>query len=475
MYPVLAPVLALLPGLVQVAPGAAQEIPRIPTEAELARLAEQYGERWTAEARTYCLAGPAVVSVEGYRRRLGALTGVVAGRPVSQGSGVVIDREGFVVTNAHVVAPDEQLADDQLACRVAFSPEFGGASFDAALIALDREWDLALLKILATADFPALELRAQDDVLIGEKVLVMGSPLGSFSLTTGILSGLGRDILVMGVRSQHRLNGVLQTDAAINPGNSGGPLLNVRGDLIGITSATLRGAQGISYAIPAARVRQVLETRLYRPKVWLGMGMVPNSLVVDRVHPRGPAALAGLRGGDRIVGLEGEPLAAYTELQRGLLMRRAGESVLLAYERPGAGGTAAGAIARLDLMPEDSRWQLGILGFRPSEEQLKLPVPSKQGDEMLRILRVEEVYRGSGAAALGLESGDTIIAVRLRESSESDGWMPVQSRTQLLDYVQGGKLEIDGLNLWWLKADGTSLKGRLTFDDPWMPAAPPTS
>jgi serine protease Do len=473
MLPVSALVLALLPGLVQAVPERPPELPVIPTSAELEELAARYGDRWTPEARAYRLAGPTVVTVQAYRKRLNALSGAAAartGQPISQASGVIIDAEGFVITNAHAVAPDEYKDDDQLACRVTFSPEFGALGFDAQVLSVDREWDLALLKLHGDGPFPALALRSEDDVLIGERVIALGAPLGSsLSLTTGVLSGIGRDILVQGVRRVHPLSGVLQTDAAINPGNSGGPLLNARGEWIGINSATLSGAEGISYAIPSSRVRQILETRLYRPQVWLGMGMRPQTLDVERVHPRGPAAAAGLRENDRIVSVDGVPVAEFTSLQRKLLLRREDEVVALGYERVMAAGIApVRGVAAVRLEGEEASWTCGVLGFLPVTDRLPLPVPDKRADQLLDILRVKEVFPGSGAEALGLLAGDTIIAVHLVNGVNGDGWVPVSSPQELAELIRGGQFDFEGLNLWWLKSDGSSLKGRLTFDDPYL-------
>ena len=473
MLPVSALVLALLPGLVQAVPERPPELPVLPTPAELEALAARYGERWTPEARAYRLAGPAVVTVQAYRKRLNALSGAAAartGQPISQASGVISDADGFVITNAHAVAPDEYKADDQLACRVTFSPEFGALGFDAQVLSVDREWDLALLKLRGAGPFPALALSTEEDVLIGERVIALGAPLGSsLSLTTGVLSGIGRNILVQGVRTVQRLDGVLQTDAAINPGNSGGPLLNARGEWIGINSATLTGAEGISYAIPSWRVRQILETRLYRPHVWLGMGMRPQTLDVERVHPRGPASAAGLRVNDRIVSMDGAPIAEFAALQRNLLLRREGDVVALGFERAGAAGVPPErGVATLRLEHEESAWTRGVLGFLPVKDQLPLPVPDKRADEFLGILRVKEVFAGSGAEALGLLPGDTIIAVHLVNGVNGDGWVPVSSPQELAELIRGGQFDFEGLNLWWLKSDGSSLKGRLTFDDPYM-------
>lgn len=464
--PFLTLLLALSPGLPQEAAPAAPQGTGV-SPAELEALAKRYGERWTPEARAYRIAGPAVVSVQSFRKRgrgLGGsnVGGTPVGAPVSQGTGVVIDPQGFVVTNAHVIVPDENADLSLFECWLRFADEFGGRQVRAEVLSLDREWDLGLLKIVDDGPFASLPLYTEDDPLIGERVMALGTPYGTtLSLTAGLLSGIGRNIRVQGIREVHTLTGLLQTDVAINPGNSGGPLLNVNGQLIGICTASLTSAEGIAYAIPSTRVRAILMERLLQPRVWNGILLRAASLVVERLHPRGPAARAGLAEGDLLTSMDGVPLADPAAWQRAMVLRRPGDTVSLGYRRAGnAEGTA-----RFVLADVIARGTVGVLGFTAELEPIKVPtVPGELLD--MKLLRVREVFAGSGAASLGLETGDTIVAVHLANKTNGDGWVPVATQEQLLSLIQGPDFDFDNLNLWWVKSDGSSLKGRLTFDDP---------
>ena len=462
--PFLTLLLAVFPGLPQEAVPAAPQATGV-SPAELAALAKRYGERWTPEARAYRIAGPAVVSVQSFRKRAqlgGSVSSTPVGTPISQGTGVVIDPQGFVVTNAHVIVPDENKDLNLFECWLRFSDDFGGRQVRAEVLSLDREWDLALLKILDEGPFQSLPLFTEDDPLIGERVMAIGTPYGTtLSLTAGLLSGIGRNIRVQGIRGVHTLTGLIQTDVAINPGNSGGPLLNVTGQLIGICTASMTSAEGIAYAIPSKRVQEILVQRLLQPRVWNGIQLRAASLAVEHLHPRGPAAKAGLMEGDLLTSLDGLPLADPAAWQRALVLRRPGDTVTLGYRRAGS----AEATARFVLADVASRGTLGVLGFAAEREPMKLPKVTGESLDVF-LLRVREVFSGSGADALGLVPGDTIVAVHLATDINGDGWVPVSTQEQLLSLIQGPDFDFASLNLWWVKSDGSSLKGRLTFDDP---------
>lgn len=464
--PLLGLVLALSPGLLQEAASAAPQGSTV-SPAELESLARRYGERWTPEARAYRIAGPAVVSVQSFRKRgrglgSGSVGTTPVGTPVSQGTGVVIDPQGFVVTNAHVVVPDENQEPENFECWLRFSDDFGGRQVRAEVLSLDREWDLGLLRILDEGPFHALPLSLDDDYLIGERVMALGTPYGTtISLTAGLLSGIGRNIRVQGIRTVHTLTGLIQTDVAINPGNSGGPLLNVAGQLIGICTASLTSAEGIAYAIPSTRVREILVQRLLQPRVWHGIQLRASSLVIEHLHPRGPAARSGLLEGDQITSLDGAPLADPVSWQRALVLHRPGDAVTLGYRRSGG----ANATVRFVLADVAARGTVGVLGFDAEREYLLIPTVAGESAKMA-LLRVREVFSGSGADALGLTPGDTIVAVHLNNDVNGDGWVPVSTQEQLLALIEGPDFDFESLNLWWVKSDGSSLKGRLTFDDP---------
>jgi serine protease DegS len=231
------------------------------------------------------------------------------------GSAVVIDPEGYLVTNYHVVAQAAeitvQLSDGQLV-----TPE---------VVGLDAETDLALLKV-DVGRIPAMRLGHSSELRIGDVVLAIGNPYGlPMSVTQGIVSGTGRDFLYQLTTFQD----FIQTDAAINAGNSGGALINVAGELVGINTAVLAqdpNTAGISFAIPVDLVRGVVEEIKQHGRVIRGyMGLVPGDLApADRaalgiesgsgfllrdVYDGGPADLADLRPGDVILEINGQRIS----------------------------------------------------------------------------------------------------------------------------------------------------------------------
>ena len=261
------------------------------------------------------IGAPAVANI--YTRRLVAASdSAESGRfqlSTSLGSAVVIDAEGYVVTNYHVVANAAeirlQLADGRIA-----NPE---------VVGVDIETDLALLKV-DLGPLPAIPLGRSDQLRIGDVVLAIGNPYGlSQTVTQGIVSATGRGMLNL-----LTFENFIQTDAAINEGNSGGALINSRGELVGINTAVLAqdaGTEGIGFAIPVDLVRGVVEEIKKHGRVmrgWLGMlpdelsgaesaalGLDPNiGILLRSIVPDGPAAGAGLRRGDVILAIDGEPI-----------------------------------------------------------------------------------------------------------------------------------------------------------------------
>jgi S1-C subfamily serine protease len=265
--------------------------------------------------------------------------------PFSRGSGVVIDEEGYVLTNVHVVRGAE---------RVFVKFNDGSEAIEAERLELNQRSDVALLKLKAPGRrFKAIKYAKDDDLLLGETVIALGNPFGfSGSVSRGILSskprrGAPRSAKERGAESSRQLDTEdwIQTDAAINPGNSGGPLVNLRGELIGINVAVLRpeiGAQGIGFAVPVKRILEALAEMLSGESIggfWFGARLKPEvrPLIVQAVQSGSPAAAAGLRKDDAILSVNGEPSSSMIDFNRALVangdrrdikitIRRAGET-----------------------------------------------------------------------------------------------------------------------------------------------------
>ena len=275
------------------------------------------------------------------------------------GSGFVIDPRGYILTNFHVVQGAQ-----------AISVTLGDRShFDAKFIGADERNDIALVKIdPKDRKLTALTMGDSDSLQVGQRVLAIGNPFGFQStLTTGVVSALGRTVQT---GQTTVIDGAIQTDAAINQGNSGGPLLNSHGEVIGINSAiyTPSGTTaGIGFAIPISTARQIaqdliaegrvrratmgVEARLLTPGVADALQLPVNEgLMLERVTPGGPAANAGLHGGDReailgmrrillggdvITAIDGRPITGQMDLNLALNRKRPGDTVKVEYYRGG--------------------------------------------------------------------------------------------------------------------------------------------
>jgi serine protease Do len=354
------------------------------------------------------------------------------GRTVqSLGSGVFIDPSGLVVTNDHVIrgasAIHVVLAD--------------GRQLDAEVVGSDASNDLALLRVQGKGPFPSARLGTSADLMIGETVVAIGSPLGlQKTVTVGVLSAIGRSFKA---DNDQVFDDFLQTDAAINPGNSGGPLLNVDGDVIGINSAILASAQGIGFAIPVDKVRRIVaELKSFgklRP-AWVGLEAVPltpavaqklgwertHGVLVQRVQPGSPAALAGVRAGDVVTDIAGSPVEDVGDLDARLLGYPARTSFALGVFRGGHALT-------LTVTPEKFPASL-VDGL--SWERLGLKVSTAKGG-----LVVVGVRRGSQAAQFGLQPGDLVTRLNNEPVASleafRDGLMSRQGRGVFLSVRRG--------------------------------------
>ncbi|CAO0819972.1 putative periplasmic serine endoprotease DegP-like [Desulfarculales bacterium] len=367
----------------------------------------------------------------------------------SLGSGVVVDPAGYVLTNNHVVAE----ADDII---VAWK---GGEELKAEIVGRDKKTDLALIKIKAPRELPFLSLGDSDSVRVGDWVLAVGNPFGlENTVTAGIISAKGR-IISAGFDDDF-----LQTDASINPGNSGGPLINLKGEVVGIYTAIVAQEQGIGFAIPVNLAREVMQQLRNKGKVvrgWLGVYIqqvtkelaeklkfdsTEGVLVADMVQG-GPADKAGIKRGDVIAEFNGKLLKDGHSLPRLVAEVPVGHEVKLKIFRDGKARTITAVVGELkDDAPEgkvEDPPEQGMLGLalQPLIPDLanQLGIPGKKG------LVITGVEPGGPGEEAGLKRGDVLLEAVQK---------PVTSLEQFS--ALAGKLKPgEGLLLLVQRKDGT--------------------
>ena len=252
----------------------------------------------------------------------------------AQGSGFVYDTDGHIVTNDHVV-------DGATSVKVTFAD---GSTYDATVVGTDPSTDLAVLKVDApSSKLQPLELADSDNVAVGDGVVAIGSPFGlENTLTTGVVSALDRTI---DGTNGYSIPGAIQTDAAINHGNSGGVLLNMQGQVIGVTSqieSESGGNVGIGFAIPSNTVRSVADQLVSGQKVehaYLGVALEDaesGGARIATVTAGSPAADAGLEAGDVVTALDGESISNAEELTAAVISKQPGDKVQIAVKRDGS-------------------------------------------------------------------------------------------------------------------------------------------
>jgi putative serine protease PepD len=253
---------------------------------------------------------------------------------VATGSGFVIDEQGRVVTNHHVV----QNATDVTVLTS------DGKEHDATVVGSDPSTDIALLDVEDGANLTPVELGSATSLSVGDPVVAIGSPFGlQGTVTSGIVSGLDREIQAP---DGFAIDGAIQTDAALNSGNSGGPLLDSRGRVVGVNSqieTRSGGNDGVGYAVPVETVRNVVGQLLSGGSVahgYLGVQLAePGSedgVPVAEVVSGGPAADAGLQTGDRILTIDGQSVDAVSDVRSFVGEREPGDEVELTVERDGS-------------------------------------------------------------------------------------------------------------------------------------------
>ncbi len=331
-----------------------------------------------------------------------------------QGSGFIIDSNGTVLTNYHVVDGAQKIA-------VTLAD---GKNYDAKVVGKDQKSDIAVIKIDAGRDLPAANLGDSDRLEVGEWVMAIGNPFGlDHTVTSGIVSAKGRNI------GAGPYDNFIQTDASINPGNSGGPLINLRGEVVGINTAIFSqsgGNIGIGFAIPANSVKELLPQLRDKGKVVrgfigasvqkvtpeiadsLGLKQARGALVADVVKG-GPAERAGLRRGDIIVEFDRKEIKDSADLPSQVARVAPGMSVPIKVLRDGTEMTLpliVGEMKESEIIASTQEGDLGLT-VQPVTPQLA----ENLGLERAEGLVISAVKRGSAAEEAGLRSGDVITEI----------------------------------------------------------------
>ena len=408
--------------------------PILPAGAQVARVPEGATDLATAFREASKAALPAVVYVEvqaaprnvsnripeqfrgtPFEQFFGDPEGMPARPQRGSGSGFIISPDGYIITNNHVV-------EDATQVTVTLTDK---REFDARVVGRDPNTDVAVLKVEGN-NLPTARFGDSSNLQIGDWVLALGYPmqLGE-TVTAGIVSAMGRSlgIIEKNEQSQNPLEHFIQTDAAINPGNSGGPLVNLRGEVVGINSAIASQTgtyTGYGFAVPVTLARRVAEDLMrdgvvHRPKLGVAIGPVsladadvfrlpePRGAVVRSVQ-EGPAADAGVRMGDVIVAVAGKPIQDPAELMEQVALKRPGETIPVDLVRYGdrkrvnvkLGAFEAAAVTRPEAAPA-SREPLSRLGFAATATQNGVVVseidPSSPANEagISRGFRLEKI------------------------------------------------------------------------------------
>ncbi len=352
------------------------------------------------------------------------------------GSGFIVDEEGYILTNEHVVRGAEEI-------KVTLSD---GREFTGEVIGSDVTSDMAIVKIDAD-DLPVVELGNSDSLQVGEIVLAIGNPYGlEKTVTMGVVSAKGRDIQA-GTEGQEYRN-LIQTDTAINPGNSGGPLLNTEGEVIGINSAIIPYAQGIGFAIPISVAKRNLDDLITLGKVrraWLGVyiqEVTPDiaeqfglekaeGVLVGDVIVESPAEEAGLARGDVILSVNEKEVNTPQELQDTIRALEIGEKATLIVNRE---GEEISFDLEIGEMPSEEGAETKERTFSEQTgirvEKVTSEIAREAGLPWVKGLVITDVIPGSSADDMGLRSGDIILEANRNEVSSIEEWESIVNKLE---------------------------------------------
>ena len=331
------------------------------------------------------------------------------------GSGVIIDREGYILTNEHVISGASEV-------KVKLSD---GREFDAQVKGTDKRTDLAVIKIKAKR-LPIAKLGNSANLKIGQWVIAIGNPFGPYienpepTVTIGVISALHRYLPALG-RREASYDDLIQTDAAINPGNSGGPLVNLKGEIIGINTAiitTSGGYQGLGFATPIAKAKRILDKLIKGEKIlygWLGVNIQDlnddlrnyfeikekEGVIVLKVYKNSPAEKGGLKEGDLILAFDNKPVGAIRDLIKMVSSLEVGKRVPIKILR--SGKTMVFNI-KIGKMPQDV------------EEPEEYPKDTKASFRGMKVDDLNPVYK----RRFGIKANSGVVITDIEDGSAAD-------------------------------------------------------
>jgi len=345
-------------------------------------------------------------------------------KQMGEGSGVIVDGKGYILTNYHVVAGAEKITIHL----------FDGRELKGTVRGTDPRTDLAVVHV-QTTDLPVAVIGDSDKIQVGEWAIAVGSPFGlEETVTVGVISAKGRSGLGTGTYEDF-----LQTDASINPGNSGGPLVNIDGDVIGINAMIIQPGQGIGFAIPINLAKTIMLELIKTGKVirpWVGIGLqdiTPDLMkyfnlkekegaLISQVYSGSPAEQVGLKVGDVVIEVDGVKVKSTQDVVREVLKKKVGQKVNFVVLREGKRTQVSVTTAQ---MPE----KIGERGpAKPAREWFGLRVSNVTPDiaKQLGLAKTEGVVitgvePNSVALGAGLKAGDIILEVnRQKILNEND-------------------------------------------------------
>src|ERR1700719_899836 len=360
----------------------------------------------------------------------------------SLGSGVIVDKRGYILTNNHVV---------EQATKIQVQLNGDTTRYTAKVVGVDEDTDLAVIKIDASKELPIAKLGNSDGVQVGDWVLAIGSPFGlQATVTAGIISAKDRGGI------GHQFQRFLQTDAAINPGNSGGPLVDLAGQVIGINTAIItgsRGYEGVGFALPSTTAINVYNQIIAQGRVTRGsIGVsfqedlgtnaitlkalgAPYGVVIEGVEPGSPAEKAGLKGGDVITSVNGTPVKTGNDLVNPIAQAPIGTKVRIGYVRDRQSKETSAVVEdRTRVFPNsnaklvDSQIENGAVEYGLRVENLTPERASRVGMEGQKGVLVVDVDPASFGDDLGFARGDVIAEVNRQPVNSVADYKTVMSK-----------------------------------------------